>query len=142
MGGGSRFYGVHLHLAAPDRLLFSNDQTDGSRLQGDCTVAVTGEEQHQDVLAAYTGRREDGASVPVIAALGFGEITKGKRAGERVIEVSVDGRRVGQLTAMMSERYGALVEDLITRGESPTCEALVKPGARGLQVEVRLPQMR
>jgi hypothetical protein len=44
------------------------------------------------------------------ANLEFCTIAKGKYKGQRAIEVRLDGRRVGELTRAMSERYEATVQ--------------------------------
>lgn len=95
------------------------------------TVTVTGEQHHQDVLAGRTGG--------VVVALVRGTIRTGKHAGQRGVEVVLDGRRVGELTLLMSERYLPLLDDVVARGGRPGCEALLRPDHRGVQVELRLP---
>lgn len=94
-------------------------------------VTVTGEEHHQDVLAGRSGR--------VVVALAAVVVPVGKEAGRRRVEVRLDGRRVGELTRLMSERYLPLLDDVTARGRWPVCEAVLKPHQRGVQVELRLP---
>ena len=66
-------------------------------LAAERTVTVTREEHHQDVLAGRTG--------PAIAELRPCTITAGKHAGQDGLEVVLDGRRVGELTRLMAQRY-------------------------------------
>jgi len=66
-------------------------------LAAERTVTVTREEHHQDVLAGRAG--------PTIAELRPCTITAGKHAGQDGLEVVLDGRRVGELTRLMAQRY-------------------------------------
>jgi hypothetical protein len=100
-------------------------------LAAERTVTVTREEHHQDVLARHSGR--------VAVALVPCTITDGRYAGHAALEVRLDGRRVGELTRLMSERYGPLTDAVAARGGRPGCEALLRRGDRGVQVELRLP---
>ena len=100
-------------------------------LEGRRSVTVTREERHQDVLAGYGGR--------TVADLGFCTIDAGKYRGGRAVEVRLDGRRVGELTFRMSERYGHLVEAILAGGRVPTCAAEVSRDHRGIQIELLLP---
>lgn len=100
-------------------------------------VVVTGEEHHQPTLAAWAPRG-DGRARRVAAELGFVPGTRGRH----VIEVRIDGRRVGTLTALMSERYAPHVQEILRRRERPGCVATVKHGRRGLvEAELYLPDV-
>ena len=92
---------------------------------------MTREEHHQDVLAARTG--------PVVAELRPCTITAGKHAGQDGLEVLLDGRRVGELTRLMAQRYRPMVDEVRARGYRAGCEAELRDDARGVQVELRLP---
>ncbi|HEX8519819.1 MAG TPA: hypothetical protein VF667_09525 [Pseudonocardia sp.] len=100
-------------------------------LAAERTVAVTREEHHQDVLAGRSG--------PVVVGLRPCTIGAGKYAGERGVEVGLDGRRVGELTRQMSRRYLPLIDALAARGRRAGCEAQLRLDHRGVQVELRLP---
>jgi hypothetical protein len=100
-------------------------------LPAERTVTVTREEDHQDVLAGRTGR--------VAVALVPCTITRGKHAGVTALEVRLDGRRVGELTRLMSDRYLPVAGAVAARGGQPGCEALLRHRDRGVQVELRLP---
>ena len=106
-------------------------------LDPDHEVVVTGEEDHQDVLRAFTPidrpRR-------VAAELRFAPLRRGRQVGQHGIEVLLDGRRIGELTQLMSVRYGGHVDAVLRRGERPGAVGLVRNGRRGLvEVELRLP---
>ena len=55
------------------------------------------------------------------------------------LEARLDGQRVGELTALMSQRYGPTVDSVLRRGERPGCVGRVVRGKRGVEVELRLP---
>jgi hypothetical protein len=110
----------------------STDRPDGLvLLAAERTVTVTREAHHQDALAGRTGR--------VVVALRPCMITSGKHAGRDGVEVTLDGRRVGELTWLMAQRYRPAVDALVVRGFRVGCEALLREDARGIQVELRLP---
>ena len=100
-------------------------------LAAERTVTVTREEHHQDVLGSRTG--------PTIAELQPCTISAGKHAGRDGLEVVLDGRRVGELTRLMAQRYRPMVDEVRSRGYRAGCEAVLAADARGIQVELRLP---
>lgn len=91
-------------------------------LDAERSVVLTGAE-HQDVLGEEHSPRVALELVPV---------------GPR-LEARLDGQRVGELTALMSQRYGPTVDSVLRRGERPGCVARVVRGKRGVEVELRLP---
>lgn len=110
-------------------------------LDPDREVVVTREEHHQRELAAWAPRA-DGRARRVAVELCFAPITHGTHAGRRGIEARLDGRRVGELTFLMSQRYGPLVDEVLRSGGRPACVATVDHGRRGLvEVELRLPEV-
>lgn len=127
--GGLR--ALTLRLAPAATCLPGNSAAGLTLLPPAKAVTVTREEDHQDVLARRRGR--------VIAELVPAPITAGTHAGQDGIEVRIDGRRVGELTRRMAQRYGPQVAAITTRGGRAGCEALVRHGERGAQVELRLP---
>jgi len=104
-------------------------------LAGEVTVTVTREEHHQSALARYAVA--PGGQRQVAVELGWCGIRTGKYRGQRAIEVRLDGRRVGELTYLMSQRYAALLRQVPGR---PGCEAFVQRTARGLEIVLRLPR--
>lgn len=107
-------------------------------LSGEVAVTVTREEHHQAALARYAVPA--GAERHVAVELAWCRIATGKYKGQRAIEVRLDGKRVGELTFLMSDRYAALVEQVRTGGGRPGCEAVITRDAKGLQLTVRLPR--
>jgi hypothetical protein len=104
-------------------------------LAGEVTVAVTREEYHQRALARYTVA--PGGERHVAVELGWCVIGAGKYRGERAVEVRLDGQRIGELTYLMSQRYGGMLRQVPGR---PGCTAIVRRGAKGLEVVLRLPR--
>ena len=116
---------------------FAPSPTDGSiptdlvLLAAERAVTVTREEHHQDVLSGRTGR--------AVVELRPCTIASGKHAGQDGLEVVLDGRRVGELTRLMAQRYRPMVDHLTAGGYRAGCEAFLQDDARGTQVELRLP---
>jgi hypothetical protein len=107
-------------------------------MMGEVIVTVTGEDRHQAALDPY--RIGAGGQRHVAVELAWCTILAGQHSGERVIEVRLDGRRVGELTHLMSERYGPLVRQVAAGGGRPGCEAIVQRTAKGLEITLRLPR--
>ncbi|SDC13150.1 ubiquitin family protein [Actinokineospora iranica] len=107
-------------------------------LAAEVTVAVTREEHHQSVLARYPVA--PGSQRQVAVELGRCVVGSGKHRGKPAIEVRLDGRRVGELTHLMSQRYGALVAQVTDAGGRPGCAATIQSGPRGLELVLRLPR--
>jgi hypothetical protein len=105
---------------------------------GEADITVTREERHQDVLAHYAPR--PGGERRVAVELAWCAITTGKYQGQQAIEVRLDGRRAGELTHLMSQRYAPLVAEVTARSGRPGCEAVIQRDARGLQLTLRLPR--
>lgn len=108
-----------------------NSAHDLTLLAADRKVVVTKEEQHQAALTRYA----PWGSARRVAV----ELRVVRRGRQQVIEVLLDGMQVGELTPLMSRRYGPLVDDVLRRGGRPGCIADVVVGTRGIEVEVRLP---
>jgi hypothetical protein len=124
---------------APARLLPTENSAVGlALLEAVHKVVVTGEEHHQGALVRYAPQG-DGRPRQVAVELRFAPIRHGQYAGQRGIEVLLDGQRVGELTHRMALRYGPLVEHVLRGGGRPACIARVIHGRRGIEVELRLP---
>jgi hypothetical protein len=106
-------------------------------LQSQVSVTVTREEYHQQVLGRYP---ITDAGYRTSAELAWCTIGAGKYRGQRAVEVRLGGERVGELTYAMSQRYGAMLEQVTGRGYRPGCEAYVFLGKRGVEIELRLPR--
>lgn len=105
-------------------------------LPPDREVVVTREEDHQDVLATH--HRPGAAPTPVTVELWSSTVTRGKYRGDYAVEVRLDGRRVGELTAAMSARYRHLVDVV---GPVRCRGVVTHDGRRGFQVDLKLPDV-
>lgn len=124
---------VYLHLAEADACVLANQPRPGARvLRPERPCAVTGENKHQDVLEPLlaSDRRSQ-----LWATLHPATITSGKYAGDPTIEVRLDGKRVGALTAAQAARYIDQVPS-----EGAVCQAELGRGAKSIEVKVFLPQ--
>lgn len=149
-GGGEKYYGIYLHLAGPELMLFANRSRRGSTgdaepssmvtLCPEVQCTVTGEEHHQDHLLSVAPSNPNEAT-RVVVTLCYCQIANGKYQGEQAIEVRLDGERVGQLTRAMTERYASYMDAVAHTGRVPTAEAVVTSGSRGVQVELRMPRV-
>ena len=108
-------------------------------LDPDHEVVVTGEEDHQDVLRAWAppaGPRR------IAVELRPAPLRRGRHAGQPGLEALLDGRRIGELTQLMSVRYRARVDEVLRRGGRPGAVGLVRHGRHGMvEVELRLPDV-
>lgn len=129
---------ARLRLGPPESVLIENDSTGLVMLEPEATVTVTDEEHHQRQLARYRPQGHERRRVAV--ELGWCTIRSGKYRGQRAVEVRLDGGRVGQLTYLMSQRYGPPVDRVTAASGRPGCEALVFHGKRGVELELRLPR--
>jgi hypothetical protein len=133
---------VYLHLSPPDEVAFVVTAPENTvPLAAERTTTVTGEEQHQNVLQTLVSA-STGAAWSETATLGFCAIAKGKYAGQQAIEVQLGGKRVGQLTRAMTERYERPVRDALDAGKTPICRAMLWTNPdRGVQVELMMPAL-
>ncbi|NGY66433.1 hypothetical protein G7043_46885 [Lentzea sp. NEAU-D13] len=139
MGGGQRYYGVHLHLGVP-RLLLLDHEALGTAptLPAEHQVNITGEEAHQHVLHRVVNGR---TPVHVIAELRDCCIAEGSHIGEHTLEVLLEGERIGQLTYSMGLRYCDVAQEWRARTGRALCEAVItNEGTRGLQTKLLLPK--
>ncbi|ONI75072.1 hypothetical protein ALI144C_40630 [Actinosynnema sp. ALI-1.44] len=104
-------------------------------LPTEVAVTVTREEDHQQHLTRYP---VEGGQL--VAELAWCTVPSGRHQGQRRIEVRLDGVRVGELTAAMSDRYAALVTEVTDRGHRPGCVAVLHEGKRGTEVTLRMPR--
>src|SRR5665647_1067912 len=126
-------YDVVLRLSDPEDAEFANAEPDDATfLSADRQCAVTGEKDHQDVLLPYLHRLGH-----VWATLHPTTVSSGKYSGSSTIEVRVDDKPVGSLTAVQGERYA----EVFGYGEVVASEARVYEGANYLEVQLMLPKV-
>jgi hypothetical protein len=99
-----------------------NSTADLTMLDAERPVVVTGDEHLDDVLRDHPAR----VAIELVPV------------GPR-LEARLDGRRVGELTALMSLRYAPTVDGVLRRGERPGCVGRVSRGKHGVEVELLLP---
>jgi hypothetical protein len=116
-------------------VVIENSAAGLTMLAGEVTVTGPREEDHQAAFARYAVA--PGGQRQVAVELGWCRIGTGKYSGQHAIEVRLDGRRVGELTYLMSQRYAPLLRQVPGR---PGCEAYVQRSARGLEIVLRLPR--
>lgn len=95
------------------------------------TVALSGEEDTQDILTHY------GNDALVWLTVRRGEIPKGKSKGQPTLWFSLDGIDVGYLTALQGERHYDQIPDT-----GAMCLARIKQGAKKYEVTVHLPDYK
>ncbi|WP_086662227.1 hypothetical protein [Lentzea kentuckyensis] len=139
MGGGQRYYGVHLHLGVPRLLLLDHEVLGiAPTLPAERQVNVMGEEAHQYVLHRVVNGR---TPVHVIAELRDCRIAHGSHTGEHTLEVLLEGECIGQLSYAMGLRYCDIAQEWRARTGRALCEAVItNEGTRGLQTKLLLPK--
>lgn len=126
-GGGpdKPHYGVWLH--ATEELLGLQNQPPPDEpvmLRGTSLTNVSGEEDHQDVLAAALPVGLDATYVYV--TLDRCVVSTGKYLGQEAIEVRLENRRVGQLTRAMTDRYWSDVGPNLDSGRVVCVQAMLR----------------
>lgn len=94
-------------------------------------IQVTGEADHMDVLSKYTSDADRDLAVTLHVV--EEEIRTGPR---RLVEVRLDGHKVGMLTKVTSDQVVDLLDHVTTAGKVPVCRAVLKGSA--LKAEVTL----
>lgn len=129
---------VSLALAEPHLLVPVNDPPSEpySILPSSGSVQVTGEQNHFDVLAEFVRPEGD-----VLAIATLHEIEEQlTRSSRTIVEVRLDGRRVGTLTPKMSGQFLPAIRHMRDRGLGTAAGASVK--ASDVAAEVTLQAVR
>lgn len=136
MGGGPKFYGIWLNLSDPERVVMhGSPPLQHIVVDSDAQVAVTGEQQYQETLVELHVAAP--AVTNLYATLVPYEVTRGKHTGQKSLQVLIDGRPVGELSALMGARY----HDLFREG-GRCCEAALTAGSKAYpEVTLRLPRV-
>lgn len=137
IGGGPKFYGIWLSLSDPECVVMhGSPPSQHTVVEGDARVAVTGEQHYQETLAELHVAAP--AVTNLYATLVPYEVTGGKHAGQRSLQVLIDGRPVGELSAVMGARYHEFF-----REGGRCCEAALAAGSKAYpEVTLRLPRVR
>ncbi len=116
---------VTVRLPDPDGIVPYNDlpQEPHVVLPWGRAVQITGEAQHMDVLRTFAL-----GSAPRHVAATLHVIEEPRRTGDpaRVIEVRLDGERVGVMSKAISEQIHDLVTYVAGTGKTPVARAIVK----------------
>ncbi|WP_312180835.1 HIRAN domain-containing protein [Arthrobacter sp.] len=126
---------VSIALNEPHLVLPMNEPPAGaySILPWGSALQVTGEEQHQDVLADFTTNVGDGIALGTLAVIEGGTA----RAPKTLIEIRLDGERVGQLTPASSQHFVPTVRHLESQGQDAAAWIRVKGSAIAAQATVQ-----
>lgn len=105
---------VSIALNEPHLVLPMNEPpaTAYSVLPWGAALQVTGEEHHQDVLSDFTNAVGDGIALGTLEVIEGGTV----RAPKTLIEIRLDGERVGQLTPASSQHFVPTVRHLDSQG--------------------------
>ena len=128
--------GIRVDLAEPHLLVPCNLPPDEvhEMLPVGHAIQATGEEKHADMLAPYTGARGEQWVYATLHEL----VEKLARSERIVVEVRIDGQRVGQLTPKMSGDLLPAIRHLNGRDLTAACRALVKGNRAASQVVLQV----
>lgn len=126
---------VTLALNEPHLLVPLNDPPveEHSILPWGHGLQVTGEEHHQDVLANYTNAQGEGLVLVTLGVISGGTA----KAPKDIVEVRVDGRRIGQLTPGSSQHFVPTIRHLTSDCRAVVAWARVKGNAIAAQVTLQ-----
>lgn len=131
------FYGANVRVALndPQLLLPANDPPlePHSILPWGNALQVTGEEAHQEVIAPYLAQGGDAVALGTLATV---EVSTA-RTTRKLIEVRIDGHRVGQLSPASSQHFLPTIEHLAATGLLASVWLRVKGSAIATQVTVQ-----
>lgn len=96
-------------------------------------LQVTGEENHQEVLTTYETPKGDAVVIGTFHVISAGT----QRAPKELIEVRVDGERVGQLTSATSQHFIPTVQHLNAQGLATAAWMRVKGSPISKQVVIQ-----
>lgn len=124
---------VRLALTDAQRMVPMNDPVfeEYSVLPWGSSLQVTGEEHHHDVLSNYINPGGEalvlGTLVPIQAA---------RKSSKEVVEVRIDGERIGQLTPSSSQHFLPTIWHLDSLGMSTAAWLIVKGNLLASQVTI------
>lgn len=126
---------VSIALNEPHLVLPMNEPPGGaySILPWGPALQLTGEEQHQDVLSEYITDVGDGIALGTLAVIEGGTA----RAPKMLIEIRLDGERVGQLTPASSQHFIPTARHLESQGQQAAAWIRVKGSAIAAQATIQ-----
>lgn len=126
---------VSIALNEPHLVVPMNEPPTGaySILPWGPALQLTGEEQHQDVLSEYITDVGDGIALGTLAVIEGGTV----RAPKVLIEIRLDGERVGQLTPASSQHFLPTVRHLESQGLQAAAWIRVKGSVIAAQATIQ-----
>lgn len=85
-------------------------------------VQVQKEEDHQEALRPFVRPQGEAWAYGTLHTF----VEEGTRARRELVEVRIDGRRVGQLTPAMSAEYAPIIHQIEERGRTTAAKVVVK----------------
>lgn len=95
------------------------------------SLQVTGEERHQDVLSNYVSPNGDALVLGTLSV-----IEAARSTGKELVEVRIDGERIGQLTPGSSQHFLPAIWHLHAQGATTAAWLRVKGNAIAAQVTI------
>ncbi|WP_404439040.1 DUF2510 domain-containing protein [Microbacterium aerolatum] len=127
------FANVRLALPYASRMLPLNDPPFEaySILPWAASLQVTGEEQHQEVLAEHITPDDESLIIGTLHPL-----EANRKNGKDLVEIRIDGERVGQLTPASSQHFLPTIWHLHAQGMTTAAWLLIKGSAIAAQVTI------
>lgn len=132
-GNGLKYFSrVTIALGHPDMLAPANNPPEApySLVPWGGGLQVTGEENHLDVLSEFTS---DGGESIVIGTIHVLEVPGPKGSVREVVEVRIDGYRIGQMTSATSQHFFPTIKHLDDQGLQTAVWLKVKGSAIAAQ---------
>ena len=122
----ARLTGCPMAVTAPDAVLPSNGLPEEPHavLPPGRKIQVAKEDEHMDVLRDYVLRGSEADNHVAATLRSINEIRP--RSSYEAVQVEIDGRRVGVLTKLQSDKLLPLVKHIEQRGLLPVVRAAVK----------------
>lgn len=95
------------------------------------SLQVTGEEQHQEVLSNYTAPDQESLVVATLAV-----IQASRPNAKDIVEIRVDGERIGQLTPGSSQHFLPTIRHLDDQGMTTAAWVAIKGNAIAAQATI------
>lgn len=121
MGGGTRYYGIHLHLSEPDRVVPCHEPEGLELLDPGRTASVTGSREHQEQRGRAAAALKVVEHASAWFELALGTASTGKCSGELRLDVFLAGECLGQLSKLNTDRHASTVRGLLDAGHRPAC---------------------
>lgn len=127
--------GIYLYLTSPDTAVPINDppERDYTLLPSGGSVQVLKTNDHFDVVRRHLPASGTGMLVVTLAAIDV----RTSRTSKRHIDVRLDGERIGQFSAAMSEKFLPAVDHFDARGLMTAARAMIVASTVSAKITVR-----